>query len=121
VPLLDAAIVGVMRFARQGSTPLVVLTTCANGVAEELFFRGALYTAVGGRHPVAKATAAYTAVTAATRNPALTIAGALMGTLFGLQRRATGGVQAPIITHVTWSALMLRYMPPLFPSTGRRA
>ena len=121
VPLLDAAIVGVMRFARQGSTPLVVLTTCANGVAEELFFRGALYTAVGARHPVAKATAAYTAVTAATRNPALTIAGALMGTLFGLQRRATGGVQAPIITHVTWSALMLRYLPPLFPSGGRRA
>jgi membrane protease YdiL (CAAX protease family) len=120
VPLLDAAIVGVMRFARQGSTPLVVLTTCANGVAEELFFRGALYAAVGSRHPVAKATAAYTAVTAATRNPALTIAGALMGTLFGLQRRATGGVQAPIITHVTWSALMLRYLPPLFPSAGRR-
>jgi membrane protease YdiL (CAAX protease family) len=120
IPLLDAAIVGVMRFARQGSTPLVVLTTCANGVAEELFFRGALYSAAGARHPVAKATAAYTAVTAATRNPALTIAGALMGTLFGLQRRATGGVQAPIITHVTWSALMLRYLPPLFPSTGRR-
>jgi membrane protease YdiL (CAAX protease family) len=120
IPLLDAAIVRVMRFAHQGSTPLVVLTTCANAAAEELFFRGALFTAVGDRHPVVKSTAAYTAATAATRNPALTIAGAIMGALFGLQRRATGGVQASLLTHVTWSALMLRYMPPLFRATSRR-
>ena len=37
-----------------------------------------------------------------------------MGTLFGLQRRASGGIQAPLLTHLTWSALMLRYLPPLF-------
>jgi hypothetical protein len=37
-----------------------------------------------------------------------------MGTLFGLQRRASGGIQAPIITHLTWATLMLRYIPPLF-------
>jgi hypothetical protein len=37
-----------------------------------------------------------------------------MGVLFGVQRRLTGGIQAPILTHVTWSALMLRFLPPLF-------
>jgi hypothetical protein len=37
-----------------------------------------------------------------------------MGALFGLQRRSTGGLQAPVLTHLTWSALMLRYLPPLF-------
>ena len=37
-----------------------------------------------------------------------------MGTLFGVQRRVTGGIQAPVLTHVTWSVLMLRYLPPLF-------
>jgi len=37
-----------------------------------------------------------------------------MGILFALQRRATGGVQAPLLTHLTWSTLMLRYLPPLF-------
>jgi hypothetical protein len=37
-----------------------------------------------------------------------------MGTLFGLQRRATQGLQAPALTHLTWSALMVRYLPPLF-------
>jgi hypothetical protein len=37
-----------------------------------------------------------------------------MGTLWGMQRRATSGLQAPVLTHLTWSALMLRFMPPLF-------
>ena len=38
-----------------------------------------------------------------------------MGALFALQRRASGGIQAPILTHLTWSTLILRYLPPLFP------
>ena len=49
-----------------------------------------------------------------TRNPALVLAATVMGTLFGAQRRASGGVQAPVLTHLTWSVLMLRYLPPLF-------
>jgi hypothetical protein len=31
-----------------------------------------------------------------------------------LERRATGGVLAPMLTHVTWSLLMLLVLPPLF-------
>ena len=46
--------------------------------------------------------------------PALVLAAGVMGTLFAVQRRATGGIQAPLLTHVTWSTLMLRYLPPLF-------
>ena len=98
-------------------TALVIATTCANGLAEELFFRGALYAAVGRRHPVAKSTAAYVAATASTRNPALVLASLVMGVLFGLQRRASGGVEASALTHLTWSVLMLRYLPPLFRRT----
>jgi hypothetical protein len=56
----------------------------------------------------------YALATAATRNPALVLASGAMGTLFGLQRRSTGGIQAPLLTRLTWSALMLRYLPPLF-------
>jgi hypothetical protein len=52
--------------------------------------------------------------TTATRNPALVLASGVMGGLFALQRRATGGVQAPMITHVVWSTLMVRFLPPLF-------
>ena len=75
-------------------------------------------------------TAVYMLATAATRNPALVLASGVMGALFGLQRRASGGMQAPILTHLTWSTLMLRFLPPLFrrvsdvvtdqrPATGR--
>jgi hypothetical protein len=114
VPVLDRAITQVLRYAHQGSTPLVATTALANGVAEEVFFRGALYAAVGVERPVLTSTAVYSLATVATRNPALVLASVVMGLLFGMQRRLTGGIQAPILTHVTWSALMLRFLPPLF-------
>ncbi|MGH3357899.1 MAG: CPBP family glutamic-type intramembrane protease [Nocardioidaceae bacterium] len=122
VPVLNDAVARVMQFADRGSSPLVLLTTCANGMAEEVYFRGALYSAVGANRPVLKSTAAYTAATLATRNPALVLASSVMGTVFGLQRRASGGIQAPALTHLTWSILMLRYIPPLFRErAGHRA
>jgi uncharacterized protein len=114
IPALDRAITDVLRYAHQGSTPLVATTALANGIAEEIFFRGALYAALGAQRPVLTSTAVYSLATVATRNPALVLASVVMGALFGVQRRVTGGIQAPILTHVTWSALMLRYLPPLF-------
>ena len=121
VPMLDREISRVLQYAHQGSSPLVLFTTLANGAAEEVFFRGALYDAIGGRHPVVVSTAVYSLATAATCNPALVLASTAMGTLFGLQRRATGGVQAPILTHLTWSTLMVYFLPPLFGAEeGRR-
>ena len=114
VPVLDRAITRVMRYAHQGSTPLVATTALANAVAEEVFFRGALYAAIGVERPVITSTAIYVLATAATRNPALLFASLIMGALFGMQRRITGGIQASVLTHVTWSALMLRFLPPLF-------
>jgi hypothetical protein len=113
-PLLDRAITSVLEYAYQGSDRLVLVTTLANGAAEEVFFRGALYAAVGRQHPVATSTAVYGLATVATRNPALVLASVVMGALFGLQRRASGGIQAPMLTHLTWSVLMLRFLPPLF-------
>jgi uncharacterized protein len=92
----------------------VLLTSLANGVAERVFFRGALFDAVGERHAVPASTAVYMLATAASRNPALVLASGVMGALFGMQRRASGGIQAPILTHLTWSSLMLRFLPPLF-------
>jgi membrane protease YdiL (CAAX protease family) len=118
VPVLDAALTSVLQYAHRGSDQLVLLTVLANGAAEEVFFRGALYAAVGDDHPVALSTAGYLLATTATRNPALVLAAAAMGTVFARQRRATGGIQASLITHLTWSTLMLRYLPPLF--TKRR-
>ncbi|MGY2129573.1 CPBP family intramembrane glutamic endopeptidase [Blastococcus sp. SYSU DS0617] len=114
IPVLERAIGSVLRYADQGSGPLVLTTTLANGVAEEVFFRGALYAAAGPDRPVLTSTAVYGLATTATRNPALVLASVPMGLLFAVQRRTTGGIQAPVLTHVVWSALMLRYLPPLF-------
>ncbi|MBM0127311.1 CPBP family intramembrane glutamic endopeptidase [Pimelobacter simplex] len=119
VPVLGEAVARVLRFADEGDDRLVLATTLANGVGEEVFFRGALYAALGDRFPVASSTAVYAVATSTTRNPALVLAAGVMGTLFGLQRRASGGLQAPLITHATWSALMLRFLPPLFRGRGR--
>ena len=113
IPALDRALADVMRYAESGSTPLVVGVTAANGAAEEIFFRGALFAAMGEHHPVAKSTAIYAASTLPTRNPALVLAAGAMGTLWSLQRRQSGGVLTPAVTHVTWSLLMLKFMPAL--------
>jgi membrane protease YdiL (CAAX protease family) len=114
VPALNEAITSILKYAHQGSTRLVMLTALANGAAEEVFFRGALYTAAGTDNPIMVSTAGYVLATTATRNPALVLASAVMGTLFAWERRISGGVQAPMLTHLTWSALMVRYLPPLF-------
>lgn len=111
IPVLERAISRVMVFAEEGQEGLVLLTALANGVGEEVFFRGALF-AAAERHPVAVSTAVYTLGTATTRNPALVLAAGVMGTLFGLQRQATGGIQAPLLTHLTWSALMVHRLSP---------
>ena len=113
IPPLRRAISSVLQYAEEGRTSLVVGTAFANAVAEELFFRGALYAAFEER-PVAKTTAVYVLATVPTRNPALVLAAGAMGTLWSLQRRATSGLQAPVLTHLTWSALMVRHLPPLF-------
>jgi membrane protease YdiL (CAAX protease family) len=104
----------VLDHARLGSLPLVVLLTLVNGLAEEIFFRGALYAAIGRRRPVAVSAAIYTHATVATGNPMLVLAAALLGVVLGLQRRASGGILGPVLTHVTWSTVMVFALPPLF-------
>ena len=113
IPTLDAQVSHVLDHADQGSVPLLLVITALNGVAEELFFRGALYAATP-RYPVIVTTLAYGAATLATGNVMLAFAGLLLGALVGLERRATGGILAPIITHVVWSAAMLFVLPALF-------
>jgi membrane protease YdiL (CAAX protease family) len=108
---LRRPIASALRYADAGSTPLVVLIASGSAVAEELFFRGALWS---GSRPLPTTTLAYAASTAVTGNPALVLAGLITSVIFGWQRAATGGVLAPAVTHVAWSVLMLRYLPPLF-------
>jgi CAAX protease family protein len=112
-PLRDY-VENVLAHAQQGSTALIVLVTLANAIGEEIFFRGALFAAIGRRYPVVISTIVYAIATVATSNPMLVFAALTLGLVFGLQRRASGGILAPMITHVTWSMIMLFALPPLF-------
>jgi membrane protease YdiL (CAAX protease family) len=113
VPVIDRQIRSVLDHADQGVTPLLVFITVVNGIAEELFFRGALY-AASPRYPVAVSTAAYVVATLATGNFMLAFAAILLGVVVGLERRASGGILAPVLTHVTWSTALLFLLPLLF-------
>jgi len=104
----------VLVFANQGALPLVVVITLVNGVAEELFFRGALYSALQGWHPVVVSTLLYVIATLASGNPMLGFAAIILGTVCALERRATGGVLAPMLTHLVWGLIMVLALPPLF-------
>lgn len=104
---------GVLGFAAEGSLLVLVLITTVNGIAEELFFRGAAYAAIT-RHPVTWTTVMYVVATAATGNVMLALAAVLLGVIVGLERRASGGILAPILTHCTWSVVMFLALPPIF-------
>ena len=104
----------VLGYARLGNLWIIFVITLVNGVAEELFFRGALFAAIGVRHAVLISTVLYVLATVAGGNLVLVFTAAVLGTVVGLERRASGGILAPILTHVTWSLSMLFVLPPLF-------
>lgn len=111
VPVLRKSVDQLLDHAQLGSLAVVALITTANGVAEELYFRGALYAAVNRRHAVAITTIAYTAVTVFTGVPLLVLAAFVLGLITGLQRRVTGGILGPTVTHLVWSLGMLFLLP----------
>jgi len=111
IPVLRDAVSRVLAKADAGPRGFVLAVAVVNGVAEEVFFRGALHSAFGRHRPALWATASYVVVTIATLNLALVAAAVVMGVAFTAERRATRGVLAPIITHVTWSTLVLFLLP----------
>ena len=113
VPPLRELVNSVLAHARYGAIVPIVAVAVLNGVAEEVFFRGALFAAIGRRHAVLISTVIYAAATVATGNPMLVFAAVLLGVVLALQRRASGGILAPILTHVTWSTTMVFALPAL--------
>lgn len=110
---LEDQVISIVDYADQGSVPILVVITTVNGIAEELFFRGAAYAAIT-RAPVLWTTLAYAVATLATGNLMLSFAAVLLGLVCGLERRASGGILGPVLTHCTWSLTMLLVLPLVF-------
>jgi len=115
IPGVREFVTRVLDFANHSSLVLVVFITVVNGVAEELFFRGALYTALGKAYPAVVSTVIYVvAILASTGNPMLGVAAVVVGAVCAWERRATGGVLAPMLTHFFWGLVMVLALPPVF-------
>lgn len=114
VPPLHDLVAEVLAHAVQGSLPLVWLITLVNGLAEEVFFRGGLFAAIGRKHPVVISSIVYALATVVTGNLMLVFAALVLAPMLALLRRSSGGILAPMITHVVWSTSMLFLLPPLF-------
>ncbi|OMC54100.1 abortive infection protein [Mycobacterium sp. IS-2888] len=114
IPAVAALITRVLAFAHHGSVWAIVAITLINGVAEEVFFRGALYSALGRHHPAVISTVLYVAAIMASGNAVLGFAAIVLGTVCALERRASGGVLAPALTHLVWGLIVVLALPPLF-------
>lgn len=118
IPPLADQVRNVLEFAGEGSSALPLLVvTVLNGIAEELFFRGGLYAAIRQRQ-VPVTAVAYAIATAATGNVMLAFAALVLGVVVGLERRASGGILAPVLTHLVWSVTMLYALPAILSPGG---
>ena len=114
IPAVSELITRVLHYTDQGPWRLTMAIALVGGIAEELFYRGALYTALGRYHPALVSTVVYVAATLASGNLMLAFAAIVLGTVCALERRATGGVLAPILTHFVWTLVVLLALPPIF-------
>jgi hypothetical protein len=110
LPLFSGSVASVLATADAGPRVSVLALALVNGVGEELFFRGSLQSSFT-EHAAGWTVAIYCVVTLASLNVALVAAALVMGAVFSAQRRATGGVLASIVTHLTWSTFMLLLLP----------
>lgn len=118
IPLLRGPVLDLLDHARFGSLWVVALVTVVNGIAEELFFRGAVYASLDSRFNGIGSTLLYAASTLFSGVPLLTFAALCLGLLIAAQRRVTGGVLGPIASHLTWSLGMLFLLPPILTPGG---
>jgi len=111
VPVLRDQLLVLLLHADYGIAPVVALLTALVAIGEELFFRGALWAAVGGRQALLVTTLIYALTTIPSGLPLMVLSAALVGFVTGLYRRVTGGVLGPIIIHLIWSLGLFFLLP----------
>lgn len=110
IPVVSGSVASVLATADAGPRIAVLAIALINGFGEEVFFRGSVQTMLA-KHAVACTLGIYCLVTIATLNSALVVAALVVGAVFGLERRGSGGVLAPIVTHLTWTTMVIMLLP----------
>lgn len=118
VPVLREPAEALLEHADGGTLLPVFVMTAVGGVGEEMFFRGALYDALPQRLAVVVTTVVYTLTTVGSAVFLLVVAAAMLGAVTAVLRQRTGGLAAPIATHLMWSLGMLLLLPHAL-ATGR--
>ena len=118
IPVLAAPVTELLQNMRVDSVPLTVVTLVLNGIAEELFFRGAAHQRL--RQHLNQRTAfiaqvlLYTAVTTAMGVPLLLVGSVAVSALATFEvDRNPNGLSATAV-HLTWSLSMAFLLTPLF-------
>lgn len=108
IPVVDHAVDDLLARSDAGTFHFFVSVVCA-GVAEEAFYRGALFHRVPA--PVLTTTVAHVLCTIPAGNVAVTGAAAVLGLVCGTTRRVSGGWWEPAVTHAAWSLAILWLLP----------
>lgn len=114
IPALSGQVTEMLEFVTRASWREVVVIALLNAIAEEMFFRGALFSAFARHHSLVASTLLYVAAMMAAGNLMLGFAALVLGAVCAVERRATGGVLAPVLTHLVWGLIMVLALPPLF-------
>lgn len=110
VPGLAADAERLVAYAEGNGLGAMVPLTLASAFSEEVLFRGAWFSRAP-RRSSATSTIAYVAAAAATGNVALALAALMFGSAAAAIRTRTGTVVAPVTMHMTFSLLMLLFVP----------
>ncbi|CAM2864358.1 MULTISPECIES: CPBP family intramembrane glutamic endopeptidase [Dermacoccus] len=111
IPDLRDPVQALLDHADRGIFPVVLTLALVNGVAEEFFFRGALYDALHPYAPIVSTTVVYTLVTAAAGIWMLAFTGLVLGGVCAVMRHRTGGITACIAAPLAWSLGMVLLLP----------
>lgn len=115
IPAFEAQVRDLYRLGDGDSVARMVGPVVAMGIAEEMLFRGVIQGAAG----LAGGVIAYTAVQVVERKWALGLAALLGGIVWGGLFWWRGGLVAPIVAHVMWTATLTFVLP--LRGCGRRA
>ncbi|MDO4918922.1 CPBP family intramembrane glutamic endopeptidase [Kocuria sp.] len=111
IPPLAGPVHELLDHARVGGLAMTALTTAVNGVAEETYYRGALWRVLPRGRRILVTTILYTAVTSLAGIPLLAFAAAALGAFVGYLRERTRSLVPCVVTHLVWSLTMLLVLP----------